>query len=249
MVFSEYSNLYDLYYADKDYAAEADFVLNLVSRFGVKPQTLLDMECGTGRHLVEFAKRGLKCDGFDLSAEMLVQARKRLAGAGVNLLKGNILDFQNGKQYDIIVSMFAVMGYLTDNSQLVAGLKAARKHLKTGGIFVFDGWFGPAVLSQKPEKRRHDYRDGQDTVVREVTPHLDPVNQTVTVHYDVSIKRGEQIVKRIQEDHVMRFMFIQEMAFAMDSAGLKLLHYCPFLELNGSLTFDTWNVTFAACMK
>lgn len=37
MVFTEYSDFYDLYYADKDYAAEADFVLELASRFGANP--------------------------------------------------------------------------------------------------------------------------------------------------------------------------------------------------------------------
>ena len=246
MAFSEYSDFYDLYYADKDYAAEADFVLKLASRFGVKPQTLLDMGCGTGRHLEEFVKRGLKCDGFDLSAEMLSQARKRLAGTGVNLSEGNLADFENGKEYDVIVSMFAVMGYLVDNSHLVAGLRTARKHLRKSGIFVFDGWFGPAVLSQKPEKRCHDYQDGQNTVAREVTPHLDPISQSVAVHYDVSVKRDGRIVKRIQEDHTMRFMFVQEMALAMEMAGLELIHCCPFLEADGKLSIDTWNVAFVA---
>ena len=246
MVFSEYSSYYDLYYADKDYAAEADFVLELASRFGVKPQNLLDMGCGTGRHLEEFVKRGLKCDGFDLSSEMLSQAKERLAGSGVTLKKGNLVDFENHKQYDLVIAMFAVIGYLADNKQLLAGLETARKHLKPDGVFIFDGWFGPAVLSQQPEKRRHEYHKGQATIMREVTPHLDPVQQTVTVHYDVSTHRDGKIVKRIQEDHTMRFMFVQEAALLMQSAGLKLIHCCPFLEPDGQLSTDTWNVLFVA---
>jgi len=247
MVFSEYSDFYDLYYADKDYAAEVDFVLELAARVGNAPKTLLDMGCGTGRHLEEFAKHGLKCDGFDLSTEMLSHARKRLAGTGVGLSQGNLTDFQNGKQYDIVVAMFAVMGYLTENSQLAAGLETARKHLNPGGIFVFDGWFGPAVLSERPEKRCHQYKNGQDTITRDVTPHLDPVQQTVTVHYDVStLKGGEVVGNRIQEDHIMRFMFVQEARFAMETAGLKFVHCCPFLEPEGELSLKTWNVTFVA---
>ena len=163
MAFSEYSHYYDLYYADKDYAAEVDFVLDLAARFGNTPKTLLDMGCGTGRHMAEFIKRGLKCDGFDLSSEMLSHARKRLAGKGANLSQGNLTDFENGKEYDLVVSMFAVMGYLIDNHDLVSGLKTAAKHLCPKGIFIFDGWFGPAVLSQGPEKRRHQYKKGLDT--------------------------------------------------------------------------------------
>jgi SAM-dependent methyltransferase len=204
------------------------------------------MGCGTGRHLEEFVKRGLKCDGFDLSTEMLSQASKRLAGTAVGLSEGNITDFKNGRQYDLVVAMFAVMGYLTDNESLLAGLHTAQKHLRPEGVFIFDGWFGPAVLAQQPEKRRHEYHEDQKIVVREVTPHLDPVNQTVTVHYDVSINRNGQIIKQIEEDHVMRYMFIQEMALMMQSAGLKLVHYCPFLEPDGQLSTNTWNVTFVA---
>lgn len=246
MAFSEYSDFYDLYYAEKDYSAEVDFVLKLASRFGVKPQNFLDMGCGTGRHLEEFVKRGLKCDGFDLSTEMLSQARKRLPGTAVGLSEGNITDFENGKQYDLVIAMFAVMGYLTDNESLLAGLHTARKHLRPEGVFIFDGWFGPAVLAQQPEERCHEYQDGQDTVVRKVTPCLDAIRQTVTVHYDVSINRNGQIIKQIEEDHVMRYLFVQEMALMMQSAGLNLVHYCPFLEADEQLSTDTWNVTFAA---
>ena len=246
MAFSEYSDYYDLYYSDKDYAAEADFVLELASRFGVNPQTLLDMGCGTGRHLEQFVKQGLECDGFDLSSEMLAQAKERLAGSGVILQKGNLVDFEIGKQYDLVVAMFAVMSYLIDNEQLLAGLRTAQKHLNPKGVFIFDGWFGPAVLSQKPEERRHEYEDGQNTVVRKVTPSLDSINQTVTVHYDISVNRNGKIIKQIQENHVMRFMFVQEMTLLMQSAGLKLVHYCPFLEPDGQLSTDTWNATFVA---
>ena len=249
MVFSEYSDFYDLYYADKDYAAEVDFVLELAARFGNTPMTLLDMGCGTGRHLEEFVKRGLKCDGFDLSAEMLSHARKRLAGTGVNLSEGNLTDFENGKQYDIVVSMFAVMGYLTSNNKLLAGLETARKHLKEDGVFIFDGWFGPAVLAQGPEKRRHEYREGENLVLREVTPRLDSVQQTVTVHYEVSVQRDGRIMKQTQEDHIMRFMFVQEIALAMKMAELNLVFFCPFLEANGYLSTGSWNVTFVARLE
>lgn len=183
MAFSEYSNFYDLYYADKDYAAEADFVLELASRFGAIPQTLLDMGCGTGRHLEQFVNKGLTCDGFDLSSEMLSQAKERLAGSGVTLQEGNLVDFENHKKYDLVIAMFAVMGYLSDNEQLLAGLRTAQKHLNPKGVFIFDGWFGPAVLFQKPEKRSHEYEHGQNAVVRKVTPSLDSISQTVTVHY------------------------------------------------------------------
>jgi SAM-dependent methyltransferase len=249
MPFSEYSDFYDLYYEEKDYSAEVDFVLSLASRFGISPKSVLDMGCGTGRHLLEFSRRGLECDGFDLSTTMLAQAKMRLSEHNAILSAGNLTDFDNGKQYDLVVSMFAVMGYLVDNDQLIMGLKTAAKHLRQGGVFVFDGWFGPAVLAQSPEVRRHEYRKGEDVIIREATPTVDARQQSVTVHYSVTSSRDGEITRRIDEDHSMRFMFVQEMALAMDIAGLKLVHTCPFMEPESQLTAETWNVTFVASAK
>ena len=246
MVFEEYAGFYDLYYADKDYAAEVDFVLRLVKRFNCSPGSVLDMGCGTGRHIAEFLKHGLKCDGFDLSRDMLARAKERLAGEDVSLIHAGLADFSNDKQYDLIVSMFAVMGYLTENSELLAGLKTAGKHLASDGVLVFDGWFGPAVLAGRPEERRHEYPDGEDLVVRTASPTLDPVAQLVDVRYEIAVERDGSVRKRIAENHRMRFMFVREMAAFMQQAGLEMIHACPFLEPEEELTTETWNVCFVA---
>lgn len=249
MAFSEYAHLYDLFYAGKDYAAEVKFILELSSMFDLVPKTLLDMGCGTGRHLDEFVKRHIKCDGFDKSPEMLVYARQRLSEDNVTLTKATLADFENGKKYDLVISMFSVFGYLIKNNQLLSGLRTAYKHLLPGGLFIFDGWFGPAVLEQKPEYREHEYRFDQDTIVRKATPVLDTINQIVKIQYEIIIKRKNRVLKRIEEDHHVRFMFIQEMELAMEYCGLELIHYCPFMMTDGKLTADTWNITFVAKRK
>src|SRR5207247_9411956 len=80
-----YSAYYDPLYQDKDYAAEARFVAELVRRHGGRPPEgveLLDLACGTGRHLIELARLGMVVAGSDQSAAMLEQARRNLEGAG-----------------------------------------------------------------------------------------------------------------------------------------------------------------------
>src|SRR2546430_11502469 len=73
-----YSAYYDLLYHDKDYAAEARFVAELVRRHGGRPPAgveLLDLACGTGRHLIELARLGMVVAGGGPAAPQAPPAR------------------------------------------------------------------------------------------------------------------------------------------------------------------------------
>lgn len=80
-IFGDYARYYDVLYQDKDYAGEADFVLSCLVRRQGEPRTLLDLGCGTGRHGLEMARRGVSVTGVDMSATMLEMGRQALAAA------------------------------------------------------------------------------------------------------------------------------------------------------------------------
>lgn len=246
MVFQDYARYYDTYYRQKDYAAEVAFVLGLARRFGVEPARVLDMGCGTGRHSEKLWELGVAADGFDLSPAMLEQARARLAGRAADLQVGDLRTFRNGRTYDLAVAMFAVLGYLVTNDDWRDGLATAAAHLRPGGLLIFDGWFGPAVLSQRPETRRHAYVENGLEVVREVTPELDPVRQMVTARYRIHTVRDGRREGEFTEEHRMRFLFVQELELMLRTAGLERVHTCPFLAPDAPLTTETWNVSVVA---
>ena len=50
-MFSESAAWYDRFYGTKDYAGEAQLVSALIRRHQPRARTLLDVACGTGRHL------------------------------------------------------------------------------------------------------------------------------------------------------------------------------------------------------
>ena len=77
-IFGDYARYYNLLYRDKDYAGETDFVLGTLHRAGTTPQSLLDLGCGTGRHALEMATRGLAVTGVDMGIGRLI-GRKGLA--------------------------------------------------------------------------------------------------------------------------------------------------------------------------
>jgi 2-polyprenyl-3-methyl-5-hydroxy-6-metoxy-1,4-benzoquinol methylase len=63
--------------------AEVEF---LIAQLHLTPgMRVLDMGCGTGRHAVELAKRGMALTGVDISGGMLAEAQKAADAAGVRV--------------------------------------------------------------------------------------------------------------------------------------------------------------------
>jgi len=208
----------------------------------------LDIGYGTGGHLIPFAKKGFNVTGFDLSEAMIKQAKEKIKKADIkaNVQLGDARNYRDGKKYDLVVSMFAVMGYLTSNEDFLSGLKTARIHLNDNGLFIFDVWFGPAVLHQMPETRIQEYEKDGLRVIRLVRPELDVIKQIVTISYDILEFQDERTVEIVKESHKMRYFFIQELKFLLENAGLKLIKVCPFMDSSRQPTIDDWNISIVA---
>ncbi len=243
-VYADYATYYDTFYAEKKYDLEVDRVIELCNRYRPSLNRVLDMGCGTGRHMEVILARGFGCDGFDLSQSMIDQAKRRLEGADCRLRTGDIRNYRSNRKYDLVVSMFAAMGYLAGVDALVDGLRTARHHLARDGLFIFDGWFGPAVYRQLPETREHRYTIGDRTIIRHVTPELDLAAGTVTAHYTIEVQQAGRSIDTIRESHVLRPFFPGEVALAARAADLEVIDILPFPDIETPLDLNTWNAVF-----
>ncbi len=249
VTFESYSSVYDLLYQDKDYQAEAGFLEKIFDRYAASPpHTILDLGCGSGGHAFELIRRGYQVTGVDRSKQMLALANKKALqiGVSVEFLLADIRSLELERTFDAVTAMFAVMSYQTSNKDLVMALQAARRHLRPGGLFVFDCWFGPAVLAQRPIARHKVVEDGDLRVIRFASPVLDLLSQTVRVDYKVIRIKGGRLLDEIEESHLMRFLFPQEFGYLLEKAGFQLTCLCPFMNLEGIPTEQDWNVTVIA---
>lgn len=138
-------DLYDRFYdaLGKDYAWEARHVLRLATRHrGERPRTLLDVACGTGRHLEHFAAASLTCAGIDLDPAMVAVARRRLP-AGVPLQTGDMRTFETGTRFDVVTCLFSSIAYMTTQRGLTAAVRRMAAHLAPGGVVVIEPWYQP----------------------------------------------------------------------------------------------------------
>jgi SAM-dependent methyltransferase len=249
MVFGEYARYYDDLYADKNYPGECDYLEKLISTHSAKPvNSILDMGCGTGGHLIPLSKRGYFLTGVDCSEEMLAITHDKISRSEIsaNLVQGDIRNIDLNKTFDLVISMFAVMNYQVSNDDLIAAFRTARRHLKPGGLFVFDGWFGPAILAIRPEDRIKVIKKDGERLFRLAHSEIDAVEHIVRVNYTIFRLRGQQVIDEVEEWHLMRYFFIPEIDLLCRMAGFQLIQCCPFLD-SGRKPVDTdWNVTWVA---
>lgn len=245
---SVYSEAYDLFYQDKDYEAECD-VIEEIFRHHVDGQvnTILDLGCGTGNHAIPLAKRGYRVTGVDRSSEMLKQAmaKARTQHAGLKktpqFLKGDVRSFALNQSFDAVIMMFAVLGYQLTNPDLFSTLGAVRQHLKPGGLFIFDLWYGPAVLAIRPGDKIKEISTSDGKVIRMASGTLDVGRHLCQVNYRLLKISGDRVAKDSTESHTMRYFFPMELDMALSFNKLKLESLNAFPDLETTADETTWN--------
>ncbi len=246
MIFNNYSRFYDIFYAQKDYSDECQYIINLGLQKKAKSSTILDLGCGTGGHDLLLAKKGYHVTGIDLSEGMIKQAiqKKNKIDSPVEFHQGDIRSIRLYKTFDLVISMFAVMSYQTANSDFTAALVTARIHLEKGSLFIFDAWYGPAVLKQKPENRTKEFKTDEGYIIRNALPEVDLFNNKITVHYKIQHFVKDVEKKEIEEAHCMRYFFAPEVAFFANKTGFEVIKVCPFLDPSRQPDENDWNVTW-----
>jgi len=219
---ADYATYYDLLYKDKDYRAEVDYVCSLIKkRHKGDATTLLDVGCGTGRHAAEFVRNGFATFGLDCSKDMIEKARAKVPAVEFHV--GYSYDFSLGRRMDIAVSLFHVMSYQTTNRDLFASFQNISRHLNNGGVFIFDFWYGSAVLREMPEVRVRRFENEDVQVVRVAEPMIHWDRNVVDVGYEIIVmNKRNGAVKTFKETHSMRYFFIPELLFLLESAGFEV---------------------------
>lgn len=223
-VFCEYAEYYNLLYKDKNYKEEVDYIQTLWDKYAPgQAKSILDLGCGTGRHDAEFVKLGCELCGIDPSPEMLEQAKKNVPEA--SFIEGTAANFKVDKTFDVVVSLFHVMSYQCSNDDLYNSFKNVFEHLNSGGLFIFDFWYGPAVLRYLPQVKTKRLENELIEAARHTKPIMKYNENIVEVNFDLQIKnKTNNSEKNIKECHRMRYLFMPELTFMLEQIGLKILH-------------------------
>ncbi len=206
---------YDAIYAWKDYAGEAEMIRDLVAaRRGRAGGSLLDVACGTGRHLEHLAAH-FDAEGLDLEPQLLAEARRRLPG--LPLHQGDMRDFDLGRRFDVITCLFSAIGYVRTHAGLRRAIGSMARHLAPEGVILVEPWF-------RPEQWKHASLhlktvDRPDLkIARACTSELRGNLSIMDMHHLVTTTEG---TRHFKERHVMALFTVDETHAAFRAAGLR----------------------------
>jgi len=113
----------------------------VLETFLTEPGPLVDLGCGTARHVAHFARRGFPSVGVDLSEHMLACANRKIEGCPgrICLLRGTInrLDFLKNASFRYALCMFSTIGLIRGRRNRGRFVREVRRILMPRGLFVF----------------------------------------------------------------------------------------------------------------
>jgi len=246
-LFGDYARYYDLLYRDKDYVGETQFIHQLIQTNAPDTTKILELGCGTGSHGMLLAKVGYQVHGVDQSLEMLERARERCSQfpqdltTSLQFTPGDIRHIRLNKKFDLVLSLFHVISYQTTNADLLSAFQTAKAHLNPGGLFIFDLWYGPAVLSDRPTVRVKRLEDEAIQITRIAEPIMHSNENLVDVNYHVFVRdKQTSTIEELKEIHQMRYLFKPELELLLTQVGLRVLD-CREWMSDKELSFNSWN--------
>jgi SAM-dependent methyltransferase len=218
-MFVKSARFYDALYEFKDYAAACDRLHEVIQ--GTRPgaASLLDVACGTGRHL-EHLRRLYDVEGMDLNPELLAIARERCPG--VPLHQADMQDARLDRTFDVVTCLFSSIGYLRTTQALTAAVANMARHLNPGGILVIEPWFSPDRFWVG--RLTANYVDRPDLKIAWMyTSEIRDGLSVMDIHYLVGTPAG---VEYFTERHELGLFTDEEYREAVTGAGL-MVDYDP----------------------
>lgn len=140
-MFTKTAKFYDAIYSFKDYPKEAQRIHEVIeSHLKSGGNDLVDVACGTGKHLFEFTK-WFNVYGVDIDPELL-----KIASGPIQeerLYEGDMRTFELGFKVDVVTCLFSSVAYMTTLDEMRKAVANMVRHLKPGGVFVMEPFLYP----------------------------------------------------------------------------------------------------------
>ena len=214
--YSGFARVYDLLMDDFDYPAWADYYLELLARAGVRPVSLCDCACGTGSMTLEFARRGLRVTGVDISREMLELAGEKARQSGVNaqFVCQDMTQLTLPRPVDALVCACDGVNYLTSDRRALSFFQAAHRSIRPGGALAFDisspyklrSVLGNSFFGEERDEAAYLWQNTME-------------DDVVTMDITFFLREEGELYRRVSETHLQRAHEPERLRELLEEAG------------------------------
>jgi SAM-dependent methyltransferase len=217
-MFERSQRFYDAIYAWKDYPAEVDKLERLIEDDHPVTRTLLDVACGTGKHLALLRER-YQVEGVDVDPKMVAIARGRLGGVPVHV--GDMTTFDLGRTFDVVTCLFSSIAYARTEDGLQRAVANLARHAEPGGLVIVEPFF--TLDSWESGRIWALFVDEPDLKIARMDIAAEPVDAQVTLMFQYLVGTDEGI-EHFTETHPIGLFTMEQQMNAFRATGLDVHH-------------------------
>lgn len=216
--FGELAPYYNQLMSGVPYKLWVNYIQRILSDLNYTPKTILDVACGTGTVSEILSDKGFKVTGIDLSADMIEVAKKHKSE--VDYLVADASTMQLNKKFDMAISLFDSLNYITNDNVLAQAMKRVSEHLVEGGLFIFDvntiyalskNFFNQANL-ESTFYPKYVWRSNYDKSTR-----------ICTVNMSFQVLDENNDLKEFKEVHIQKGYPLDALSAMMKNAGFEVV--------------------------
>jgi SAM-dependent methyltransferase len=219
-MFTKSGPFYDALYHFVDYEGATRTLHGLIQERAPGATTLLDVGCGTGRHLQHLGE-WYEGEGLDLDAQLLAAARERCPG--VRFHQVSMIDFELPRRFDVVTCLFSAIGYVQTVEAMHQAVATMARHLNPGGLLVVEPWFEPDRYWTDTVTANH-YEAPDLKICWMYTSKREEDVSVLDIQYLVGTPDQ---VEHLTEQHRIGLFTRRQHMTAMADAGLTDLEYDP----------------------
>lgn len=195
-VFCEVYNAFGWNYYPEIFAEQ---LLKWLDSHKIKPETSMDLACGTGILCEILQKNGIRASGMDFSEGMIRIARS--GNPEIHYDVADMITYRPDKQYDLVTCTGDALNHIMELEDVEKIFRNVYAYTKAGGYFIFDILNEHEVSTSEPFEM--DFTDTVRVWFQMTRPEDRKVNLKVRVYEHGALSFEENIRETVHDPAVI----------------------------------------------
>lgn len=225
LLYSRLAGWWPLLSPPSDYEEEADFYARVLEQRVEGPlEKVLELGSGGGNN-ASHLKRRFRLTLVDASPDMLAVSRGR--NPDCEHMPGDMRSIRLGREFDAVFVHDAI-AYMTTREDLLAAMRTARVHCRSGGAALFCPDHTRETFRPYTSHGGHDGQDGRGLRYLMWCRDPDPDDTTYLVEFAYLLRERDGTVRVEQDRHEVGLFARAEWIGALEEVGFVDVERVPF---------------------